>query len=137
LGHVAQAEREHRRNVPGQDLWGERFSSGKLRCHVGECEENMTQVLSGRSGTQEGIELSPQPLAIEIEEPAALGRAILRAAQPQPLESLDDGVEVGGARGSDRNVNQLQPSLYGDGKVQVPETHERARGPSSGMVGHP
>jgi hypothetical protein len=30
FGHVAQAEREHRRNVPGQDLWGERVSSGKL-----------------------------------------------------------------------------------------------------------
>jgi hypothetical protein len=34
-------------------------------------------------------------------------------------------------------VNQLQPSLHGDDEVQAPEPHERARGPSSGVVGHP
>jgi hypothetical protein len=51
------------------------------------------------------MELSPQPLAIEIKEPAGLGGAILRDAQSQPLESLNDGVEVGAARELDWNVN--------------------------------
>jgi hypothetical protein len=79
------------------------------------------QVLLGRSGTQEGVELSPQPLAIKIEMLAALGGAILQGAQPQPLERLNDGVEVGGARGSDRNGNQLQPSLHGMMKSRLPK----------------
>jgi hypothetical protein len=35
LGRVAQAEWEHHRNAPGQDLQGEQFFSKKLRHHVG------------------------------------------------------------------------------------------------------
>jgi hypothetical protein len=34
-------------------------------------------------------------------------------------------------------VNRLQPLFHGDDEIQAPETHERARGPSSVVVGHP
>jgi hypothetical protein len=51
LGRVAQAEWEHHRNAPGENLRGELFSSGKLRLGIGEREENATQVLLGWSGT--------------------------------------------------------------------------------------
>jgi hypothetical protein len=60
-----------------------------------------------------------QPLATEIEGPAALGGAILQGGQPQPPESLNDGVEVGGVRGSDRNVNHLQPPLMATMKSRL------------------
>jgi hypothetical protein len=63
------------------------------------------QVLLGQLGTHEDAELTPQLLVIEIEEPATPEGAIAWGAQPQPLESLDNGVKVGGVGVADRNVN--------------------------------
>jgi hypothetical protein len=103
------------------------------------------QVLLGQSGTLEDAELMPEPLVVEIERWAVPGIAILQGMQLQSSEVLNDGVEDGGANGSSW---KLQSSLRGDDDVQTPEmhecawgpsseTHERARGPSSGVVGHP
>jgi hypothetical protein len=54
---------------------------------------------------------------IKIEEPAAPGGAIPRGVQSQPLESLDNGVKVGGADGVDRDMNLLQSPSRGDDEV--------------------
>jgi hypothetical protein len=72
LGCITQAEQECHRGAPGHNLRGERFSSRKLHPDIGEQKVDLVQVLLGRSGTQEGMELTPKPLVIEIVEPAAL-----------------------------------------------------------------
>jgi hypothetical protein len=88
-------------------------------------------------GTHEDAELTPQPFIIKIEEPVTLGSATPRGALAQLLESPDNGVKVGGAGGVDRNMNLLESPSRGDDEVKAPVTHESARGPSSGVVGHP
>jgi hypothetical protein len=92
-------------------------SPGELHCDIGEREENMVQVLLGRSGTQEDAELMLQTLVVEVEGPTNPGDAILRGAQPHSLERPDNGVEVGGAGGADRSMNLLQSPSYGDNDV--------------------
>jgi hypothetical protein len=78
---IAQAKAKHYRGAPDHDLRGEWFSSGELHRDIGKPEENLMQVLLGWSGTQEGMEPTPQPLVIEIGEPATLRGAILWGAQ--------------------------------------------------------
>ena len=54
--------------------------------------------------------------------------------EAKALQSVGDSVEPARARGS---LDSLQSPVDGDDEVQAPEVHERARGPSSGVVGHP
>jgi hypothetical protein len=55
----------------------------------------MVQVLLGRSGTQEDMELMPQTRIVEIEGPTNPEDAILQGAQLHSVERLDNGVKVG------------------------------------------
>ena len=55
---VAQTQRERCRGAPSEVFRGERFPSGKLRHDVGEREGEARQVLPGRLGSYEGVELA-------------------------------------------------------------------------------
>ena len=55
--NIAQTEWECYRGAPGEVFRGERFPSGELHRGVGEGESKAAQLLSGRSGSQEGTEL--------------------------------------------------------------------------------
>ena len=55
---VAETEREHCWGTPDEVFWGEGLSPGKLRHDIGEREGDVVQVLPGRSGSQEGVELA-------------------------------------------------------------------------------
>jgi hypothetical protein len=105
------------RTPPSWDLGEEVFSPGELRRDVGEREKNEAQVLLGRLGTQEDTELMPQTHVVKVEGPTNPGGMILRGAQPHPLESLYNGVGVGGAGGVDRNTNLLETPSCGDDEV--------------------
>ena len=55
---IAEIKREHCQGALDEVFGGERLASGQL-CHdVGEREDKAAQVLSGRSGSQEGAELA-------------------------------------------------------------------------------
>jgi hypothetical protein len=116
---VAQAKRKPCRDTPSQDLRGEWFSTGKLHRNIGEREKNEAQVLLGRLGTQEDAVLMPQTHVVELEGPTKPEGAILHSAQPHPLESLDNGVEVGGMGGADRNTNLLESPFRGDDESKL------------------
>ena len=55
---ITQTERERCRGAPGEVFRGERVPSGKLHHGVGEGESKAAQLLSGWSGSQEGIKLA-------------------------------------------------------------------------------
>ena len=56
---VARTERERCRGALDEVFRGEQLSSGKMRHDIGKREGEVAQVLPGRSGSQEGVELVP------------------------------------------------------------------------------
>ena len=123
---VAETGRERYRGALDKVFWGERPTSGKL-CHdVGEQEGEVVQVLLGRSGSQEGIELALWPPVIEAKELVAPMGAGLRCVQLQLLKRLGDRVEAGGVERLDGGRNLHQLSLHRNDEVQVPKTHAHA-----------
>ena len=114
---IAKIKRERCRGAPDEVFRRELFSSDKL-CHdIGEREGEVAQVLSERSGSQEGAELAFKPPIVEAEELVAPGGAGLRCVQLQLLKCLGDRVEAGGVERLDGGGSLRQLSLRCDDEV--------------------
>ena len=81
----------------------------------------MAQVLLGRLGSQEDVELALQPSIVEVGELAASGGVGLRRMRPQLLEPLNDRAKAGGVEGLNNDGCPRQLSLRHDDEVQVPK----------------